>query len=63
MFTKIKSRTGDLEMLTYRNAHSGHAFSIIPPFGALITSVRLGGIEVLDGLEKPKTGVNPDRTA
>ncbi len=59
MYTKIKSRTGDLEILTYRNAHSGHAFSIIPAFGALITSVRLGGVEVLDGPEKPESGINP----
>ena len=59
MFTKTKSYIDDLEVLTYKNIHSENAFSIVPGFGALITSLELGGENILDRPKHAELAQNP----
>ncbi len=59
MFTKTKSYIDDLEVLTYKNFHSENAFSIVPGFGALITSLELGGENILDRPKHAELAQNP----
>lgn len=59
MFTKTKNNIDDLEVLTYKNIHSENAFSIVPGFGALITSIQLGGEYIIDKPEHAELAQNP----
>lgn len=59
MYNKVKSYVNDYEVLTYKNIHSGNSFSIVPAFGALLTSIVIGAQELLDGPENAELGKNP----